>query len=47
MAEADINKLKEAEAEFFDHIVDIRTVNGHIPIEADLRRATKFIPKTH
>lgn len=45
MSEADLNKLKEAEAAFFDHVADIRTTNGHIPIEADLRRATKFIPK--
>ncbi len=45
MSETDLNKLKEAEAAFFDQVADIRTVNGHIPMEADIRRATKFIPK--
>lgn len=45
MSEADLNKLKEAEAAYFDYVADIRTVNGHIPMEADIRCATKFIPK--
>jgi len=45
MSEADLSKRKEAEAVFFDDVADIRTVMGHIPIEADYRRATKFIPK--
>lgn len=44
MAE-DINKLKAAEAAFFDGVADIRTRDGHIPIEADLRRATRYLPK--
>jgi 2-polyprenyl-3-methyl-5-hydroxy-6-metoxy-1,4-benzoquinol methylase len=45
MSETDLQKLKEAEAAFFDHVADIRTARGHIPMEADIRRATKFIPK--
>lgn len=45
MSEEDLNKLKEAEAAFFDNVADIRTAMGQIPIEADFRRATKFIPK--
>jgi ubiquinone/menaquinone biosynthesis C-methylase UbiE len=45
MSQDNLNDLKQAEAAFFDHIADIRTANGHIPVEADLRRATKFIPK--
>jgi len=45
MPETDLNKLKEAEAAYFDSVADIRTAQGHIPIEADLRRATKFIPQ--
>lgn len=45
MSEADLKKLKEAEAAYFDRIADIRTAKGYIPVEADLRRATKFIPK--
>ncbi|MFA6357085.1 MAG: class I SAM-dependent methyltransferase [Candidatus Omnitrophota bacterium] len=39
------DELKQAEARYFDYIADIRTLNGHIPMEADIRRATKFIPK--
>jgi len=45
MLHTSINELKKAEAIFFDNIADMRTANGHIPVEADLRRATKFIPK--
>ena len=44
MPQSDL-ELKQAEAQYFDRIADIRTVNGHIPMEADIRRATKFIPK--
>jgi 2-polyprenyl-3-methyl-5-hydroxy-6-metoxy-1,4-benzoquinol methylase len=36
---------RQEEAHYFDQIADLRTVNGHIPLEADIRRATKFIPK--
>jgi 2-polyprenyl-3-methyl-5-hydroxy-6-metoxy-1,4-benzoquinol methylase len=45
MLQTNIDELKQAEAKFFDHIADIRTAKGQIPVEADLRRATKFIPK--
>lgn len=45
MCQDNLNDLKQAEAAYFDHIADIRTANSHIPVEADLRRATKFIPK--
>ncbi|NNL75739.1 MAG: methyltransferase domain-containing protein [Desulfobacterales bacterium] len=45
MSQNDLNDLKQAEAAYFDRIADIRTANDHIPVEADLRRATKFIPK--
>jgi 2-polyprenyl-3-methyl-5-hydroxy-6-metoxy-1,4-benzoquinol methylase len=44
MTETDLKKLKEAEAAFFDHVADMRTARGRIPMEADIRRATKFIP---
>jgi 2-polyprenyl-3-methyl-5-hydroxy-6-metoxy-1,4-benzoquinol methylase len=44
-----IDKFKEqklAEADFFDKIADIRTSNDKIiAMEADIRRATKYIPK--
>ena len=45
MPQTNLEELKQAEAKYFDHIADIRTTNGHIPMEADIRRATKFIPK--
>lgn len=45
MNQSELEKLKNAEAKFFDEIADLRTQNGHIPLEADIRRATKFIPK--
>ncbi len=45
MSENHLTNLKKAEADFFDEIADLRTQNGHIPLEADIRRATKFIPK--
>lgn len=39
-------KQKLAEAKFFDKIADIRTSNLNIiAMEADIRRATKYIPK--
>ena len=41
-----LDELKKEEAKFFDVIADIRTEHAdRISIEADLRRATKFIPK--
>lgn len=45
MTEAELNESLKAEADYFDNIVDKRTARGLIPIEADYRRATKFIPK--
>ena len=45
MPQTNLDELKKAEAKFFDRIADIRTANGHIPMEADIRRATRFIPK--
>ena len=45
MSQTNFEELKQAEAKYFDRVADIRTVNGHIPMEADIRRATKFIPK--
>jgi len=41
----DIKKVQKEEAKFFNNVARIRTKDGHIPIEADIRRATKFIPK--
>lgn len=45
MPQTNFEELKQAEAKFFDRVADIRTVSGHIPMEADIRRATKFIPQ--
>lgn len=45
MKESDLEELKQAEADFFDRIAELRTQNGHIPLEADIRRATRFIPQ--
>jgi len=45
MPQTNLDELKKAEAKFFDRIADIRTADGHIPMEADIRRATRFIPK--
>ncbi|MEK6756915.1 MAG: hypothetical protein AABZ02_12250, partial [Bacteroidota bacterium] len=45
MSQDNLEGLKQAEAVFFDEIADLRTQDGHIPLEADIRRATKFIPK--
>lgn len=45
MTQDNLKSLKQAEAAFFDQIADLRTQDGHIPLEADIRRATKFIPK--
>lgn len=45
MVQHNLKELQQAEAKFFDDIADVRTVDGHIPMEADIRRATKYIPK--
>lgn len=46
MAENDFSDQKKAEAVFFDRIADIRTSNDElIAMEADIRRATKHIPR--
>ena len=45
MSQDNLDDLKQAEAAFFDRIAEIRTSNDRIPMEADIRRATKFIPK--
>ncbi len=39
-----LEKMKQAEAVFFDKSARHRTVYGQIPMEADIRRATRFIP---
>lgn len=42
----ELSKLKRDEAEFFDRIADIRTEKDDIiAMEADIRRATKYIPR--
>lgn len=45
MSQDNLDGLRKAEAAFFDDVADLRTQEGHIPVEADIRRATKFIPK--
>jgi 2-polyprenyl-3-methyl-5-hydroxy-6-metoxy-1,4-benzoquinol methylase len=42
----DLTELKKAEAEFWNRSADMRTVNGRIPMEADVRRATRAIPRS-
>lgn len=42
------DRLQDAmkrEARFFDEIAEIRSADGHIPLEADRRRATRVDPK--
>jgi SAM-dependent methyltransferase len=41
-----IDEMKRLEAEFFDKSAHSRTVFGQIPMEADIRRATRFIPSS-
>ena len=36
---------KQAEAQYYDHVAEIRTVERRIPAEADMRRATRVVPK--
>jgi len=43
--EEDLGALKQAEADFFDQTANVRTLFGNIPAEADMRRATRSIPK--
>ena len=45
--EIDIKKVQKKEAKFFNDIAKIRTKKNHCPMEADIRLATKFIPKKH
>ena len=42
---SDIKEVQKEEAKFFNSIAEIRTKDGHVPMEADIRSATKFIPK--
>jgi 2-polyprenyl-3-methyl-5-hydroxy-6-metoxy-1,4-benzoquinol methylase len=42
---SDIKEVQKEEAKFFNNIAEIRTKEGHVPMEADIRLATKFIPK--
>lgn len=41
-----LEEMKKAEAEFFDKSTHLRTIYGQIPFEADMRRATRFIPSS-
>jgi 2-polyprenyl-3-methyl-5-hydroxy-6-metoxy-1,4-benzoquinol methylase len=46
MQQDNLDQLKKAEANFFDQVADIRTSkSGQIAMEADIRRATKYIPQ--
>lgn len=46
MQQDNLDQLKKAEADFFDKIADIRTASSElISMEADIRRATKYIPQ--
>jgi ubiquinone/menaquinone biosynthesis C-methylase UbiE len=45
MSQHDLANAMKAEAEFFDRVADIRTADGRIPLEADMRRATRHDPK--
>ena len=42
----DIEEMKRQEAKFFDQSAKNRTSHGQIPLEADIRRATRFIPSS-
>jgi hypothetical protein len=46
MSQENLSNAKKAEALFFDRVADIRAAAGHIPVEADLRRATRIDPKS-
>jgi len=45
MKNKELLKLQKAEADFWDGIAKHRTQKNLIPMEADIRRATKYIPK--
>ncbi len=46
MTNDNLEQLKRDEARFFDQVADVRTeTEGLIASEADIRRATKYIPK--
>lgn len=46
MTNDNLEQLKKDEARFFDQVADVRTEkDGLIASEADIRRATKYIPK--
>lgn len=42
-----IDKMKREEAEYFNKSAQRRTACGRIPMEADIRRATRFIPTSN
>jgi len=44
MLQKELASAMKAEAEFFDRVADIRTQDGWIPLEADMRRATRHDP---
>ncbi len=41
-----IEEMQAQESAYFDAIANRRTLESHIPLEADIRRATKYIPDT-
>lgn len=43
--EVELSAHKQAEADFFDQTAHVRTLFGNIPAEADIRRATRSIPR--
>jgi 2-polyprenyl-3-methyl-5-hydroxy-6-metoxy-1,4-benzoquinol methylase len=43
--EVDLSAHKQAEADFFDQTAEVRTLFDNIPAEADIRRATRSIPR--
>src|SRR3989338_5304236 len=46
MTNHNLEEMKKLEAEFFDKSTNLRTIYGQIPLEADIRRATRFIPSS-
>ena len=46
MLQKDLSDAKMSEALFFDRVADIRSAGGRIPLEADLRRATRVVPQS-
>jgi len=45
MAYKNLDEAKKAEAAFFDQVAEVRTTDGHIPCEADMRRATRVVAR--